>query len=304
MDIRIEKASHVPLRRQLAEQIVYLIVTGKLKPGEALPSVRELGRRLKVHHNTVSEAYRELVRRTWLEHRRGSRLVVRRQDDLPRSGGFDELDDLINQTIEKARQCGYSLQQLRGRVRERLIAEPPDHILVVEEEPGLRSVIEEEIRAAGKWPVEGCSPADLARSPGLAVGALITAPHFAMSPAQRGSPKEFPPIPLAFSGAEEHLALLRKQREPSVVAVVSVSGVLLATARGLLAPAIGQRHSYVEYLAPLADPAALRGVDLVFCDLLAQRQVKSNKRILYRLIDRQSVRDLTAAMITYGEGKR
>ena len=52
MDIRIDNSSEVPIRHQLAEQIVFLIATNRLAAGEALPSVREMARRLKIHHNT------------------------------------------------------------------------------------------------------------------------------------------------------------------------------------------------------------------------------------------------------------
>jgi GntR family transcriptional regulator len=76
MQITLSKDSEVPLRQQLAEQIVFLITTGQLHAGEELPSVRALARMCKVHHNTVSEAYQDLVRRGWLTRRRGSRLLV------------------------------------------------------------------------------------------------------------------------------------------------------------------------------------------------------------------------------------
>ena len=76
MDIRIDTSSDVPIRRQLTEQVIFLIATERLQHGDLLPSVRELARRLKVHHNTVSEAYQDLVRRKWLERRRGSRLFL------------------------------------------------------------------------------------------------------------------------------------------------------------------------------------------------------------------------------------
>ena len=76
MELHVDSSNEVPLRRQLTEQIIFLIVTQKLGDGELLPSVRELARRLKVHHNTVSEAYQDLVQRKWLERRRGSRLAV------------------------------------------------------------------------------------------------------------------------------------------------------------------------------------------------------------------------------------
>ena len=63
MDIHLSKESEVPLRQQLTEQIVFSITTGQLRTGQQLPSVRALARQLKIHHNTVSEAYQDLVRR-------------------------------------------------------------------------------------------------------------------------------------------------------------------------------------------------------------------------------------------------
>ena len=84
MNIRINRASSVPVRQQVAEQVLLLIVTGILKPGRRMPGVRELARRLKIHHNTVSEAYQELVRRHWLVRHKGSHLTVRgTQEGIP-----------------------------------------------------------------------------------------------------------------------------------------------------------------------------------------------------------------------------
>jgi GntR family transcriptional regulator len=58
MDIRISKESTVPLHEQISGQLVHLIATGKLLPGETLPGIKTIARQLKVHHNTVSEAMR------------------------------------------------------------------------------------------------------------------------------------------------------------------------------------------------------------------------------------------------------
>jgi GntR family transcriptional regulator len=303
VEIRINKTSEVPVRQQLLRQIVYLIATERLAPGASLPSVRELARQLHIHHNTVSEAYQLLVQRGWLLRRRGSRMVVRRQNEVPQCVSATALDDLIDQTIDLARHCGFSLQQLRGRVKERLMAEPPDHILVVEEEEGLRSILVEEIRAAAGWPVEGCSCGELSRNPGLALGALIATPQYAIGDLKHLVPRQFPAVALAFSGAEEQVALVRKRRQPSVIAVVSVSRQFLDTAHGLLAPALGDRHSLVEHLVPLQDPAALRAADVVFCDSLARAQLKPVPCASYRLIDRRSMEYLTSAMEAYQTGE-
>jgi DNA-binding transcriptional regulator YhcF (GntR family) len=294
MDIRISKASEIPLRRQLAEQFVLLIATEKLKPGDALPSVRELARRLKIHHNTVSEAYRDLVERQWLLRRRGSHLVVR-PAEVPRPAREQDLDDLINAVIEVARESGYTLEALRERVRERLLAEPPDHILVVEEEPGLRELLAEEIRAALGCAVEGCSRSGLARQGERAMGALCVTPRYALGDVKPLLPKDRPPVPVKFCAADDHLERIRKLAEPSVVAVVSVSRAFLTTARSLLAPAIGRRHTLAEYLLPLRSPQVLRAADLVFGDSLAVRSLKLPRCVPYRLIAPASLEYLSNA---------
>ncbi|HEV2352078.1 MAG TPA: GntR family transcriptional regulator [Terriglobia bacterium] len=304
MDIRISKESEVPLRQQVAEQIIMLIVTEKLKAGDALPSVRELARRLKIHHNTISHAYQDLEQRHWAVNRRGSHhLVIRAPEDPIGSADQQDLDELINVTIEMARRRGYSLEALRNRVRERLLAQPPDHILVVEEEAGLRQLLQAEIREAVKWPVQGCSRGDLARNPDLVLGALAVTPQYAIGDTEPLVSKERPAIPIAFCGADDHVQMLRKLGEPSVIAVVSVSQYLLQAAQGLLASAVGRRHTLTTHLLPLASSNALGGADVILCDSIALREVKNPKRLHYRLSSPASMHYLSNAMQSYQDVK-
>jgi hypothetical protein len=235
--------------------------------------------------------------------RRGSRLIVRGAEANTAARPASDLDALINQTIILARESGYSLQELRQRVSERLMAEPPDHILVVEEEPGLRSVLNEEIRGASRWRVEGCSRQELAADPTVAIGALIATPQYALDEVEPLAPKKLPPVALTFSNAAEYLDRIRKLREPSVVAVASVSPAFLATAHSLLAPAIGERHSLVECMASPEDIDAagsrIGAADLVLCDAVACSLMQPGKSVLYRLIDLASLDYLTSAMEAY-----
>ena len=296
MDIHISRESPIPLRQQLAEQIIFLIATDKLRPGQAMPSVRELARRLKIHYNTVSEAYQDLVRRMWLVRQRGSRLTVRGLAEGAHPGAAGSLDDLINMLVRVAREQGYSLQSLRERVRERLLAETADHILVVEADAGLRRVLRQEIRAAVGWPVEVCSRTELAANPGLAIGALAVTAHHAIPDVNPLLPRDRPAIPLAFATADEHVELIRKRRDPSVVAVVSVSEGFLQTARSLLAPALGRCHALQEFLLPLPHPKVLAAADVVFADSLAVGQIKHRNVIPYRLIAPASLAYLASAV--------
>ncbi len=78
--LRIDLASPVPVYRQIASALRALLVAKRLKPGEALPTVRELATDLGVHHNTVAESYRLLADEGWLDLRRGRGVII-----LPRS---------------------------------------------------------------------------------------------------------------------------------------------------------------------------------------------------------------------------
>jgi GntR family transcriptional regulator len=284
MQISLSKSSDVPLWQQLAEQVVFQITTGKLRAGQQLPSVRALARLAKVHHNTVSEAYQDLVRRKWLTRRRGSRLVVGTPADSGKQSPAN-LDELINDSIQRARELGYSLQDLTERVRERLLAEPPDHILIVEQEPGLCEIIRKEVAEALRFPVEICTPEQFAGNPARAIGAQIFAPDFTIEGLSPMIPGNRPAVSIIYSGADRQIDLIRKLKNPSIIAAVSVSESMLKTARALFAPAIGRKHSFRAVLFSPRVRNDLRGSDLVFCDSVAFNAITARYKVHYRLVD-------------------
>jgi GntR family transcriptional regulator len=77
--IRLDTASSVPAWRQIVSQLRTLVVEGALRPGDALPPVRQLALNLGIHFNTVAEAYRALAQEGFLEivHGHGARVVDR-----------------------------------------------------------------------------------------------------------------------------------------------------------------------------------------------------------------------------------
>jgi GntR family transcriptional regulator len=167
MDLGISKDSEVPLREQVYAQLVLLIGTQKLKPGDALPSVRALAKRLNIRHDTVSQAYQDLAASGLVARRRGSRLVVRSPEAPSSANGHKDLDDLINDTILAARQQGYTLAQLRERVRERLLDAAPDHVLVLSTDSSFLAIMHGELEESLDCPIEGHSPAEIASDPSL-----------------------------------------------------------------------------------------------------------------------------------------
>lgn len=68
--------STVPIYEQIIAQVVGVIASGGLKPGDMLPSVREMAGMLLVNPNTVARAYGELERAGLVESRRGTGMLV------------------------------------------------------------------------------------------------------------------------------------------------------------------------------------------------------------------------------------
>lgn len=166
MQIWLSKSSEVPLREQLATQILLGIVSNDLKPGQKLPSTRELARRYDIHSNTVSAAYQDLERRGWVEFRKGSGVyVIERSAEAPADPKL-ELDQLISTMFRVARERGHSLAEIHASVKRLLETQPPDHFLVIEPDEEMRAILIAEIKEATGFPVSGagledCSCADV-----------------------------------------------------------------------------------------------------------------------------------------------
>ncbi|BAK44774.1 GntR family transcriptional regulator [Eggerthella sp. YY7918] len=57
---KIDKKSDIPIWVQLKQRLIYLIMSGSYKPGDQLPTVRELAVQLDINYHTVNKVYHEL----------------------------------------------------------------------------------------------------------------------------------------------------------------------------------------------------------------------------------------------------
>jgi GntR family transcriptional regulator len=119
MFLRIEKGSAVPISRQIADQIATLCASGGVKPGERLPSVRELARELAVNQNTVLRVYERLCGEGLLEMRHGQGTFAtgktsQRRLDAHRTRLVDELRQIAQQAVG----LGLSIDELHELLSE------------------------------------------------------------------------------------------------------------------------------------------------------------------------------------------
>ncbi len=171
MRLWIARHSDLSIREQLVGQLLLSILSGDLRAGQRLPSTRELARRLRLHANTVSAAYRELEQTGWVESRHGSGVYVRQHDRRKRIAPEVALDRLIADFLRAAREQGASLKQVRERLRRWLTLQPPDHFMVIEPDEELQRTLIAEIVAAIGFPTVAVVPDDC-RRPDTLVGAI------------------------------------------------------------------------------------------------------------------------------------
>jgi DNA-binding transcriptional regulator YhcF (GntR family) len=233
MRLWLSHHNEVPIREQLVTQVVLGIVSDDLRPGQRLPSTRELARRFKVHPNTVSAAYKQLEREGWVEFRRGSGIYVRASKPAISSSPELALEQLIAGLFRAARELGAPLAAVRARMKQWLELQPPDHFLLIEPDEDLRNIVIDEIRSAVEFPVKGAGLDACEQSDALA-GAIPLALPRNHDGVRRALPAGSDCIALHLRSVPESLAPWLRARRDILVAVVSRSKRFLENARTVL----------------------------------------------------------------------
>ncbi len=113
MDLLISNASGEPIYTQITNQIKRMILEGKLKEGDALPSMRNLAMQLRISVITTKRAYEELEREGFIESYTGKGSFVKAQNkELFREEQLKEIEALLTQAADKAARCGIPLAEL------------------------------------------------------------------------------------------------------------------------------------------------------------------------------------------------
>jgi GntR family transcriptional regulator len=101
--LQIDLASSLPASEQIVRGLRATLLAGRFRPGDQLPSVRQLAVDLGVHHNTVAGAYRQLAEEGWLDLRRGrGATVIERPAPAPTPRAEEEFRKRLEELVVKA----------------------------------------------------------------------------------------------------------------------------------------------------------------------------------------------------------
>ena len=76
MRIQLRTDGGAPYYQQIADQVKFLVASGRLEAGDELPAIRTLAEQLVINPNTVARAYRELEQAGVITSRAGGRHAV------------------------------------------------------------------------------------------------------------------------------------------------------------------------------------------------------------------------------------
>ena len=113
MDFYISHSSNKPIYEQIMAQIKSQILSGVLKEGDALPSIRVLARELRISVITTKRAYDELEHEGLLHSVAGKgTFVAAGNPQLLREEKMRQLEDLLQKAVDSAKEHGFSLEEL------------------------------------------------------------------------------------------------------------------------------------------------------------------------------------------------
>ena len=115
----LNTADERPIYGQIADRVKFAVAGGVLRPGDLVPSVRELSKQLVVNPNTVARAYRDLQTEGLLESVRGMGLqVAEGATDRCRAARREMVRHRLRRVLEEARQGRMEPAEIEAIFRE------------------------------------------------------------------------------------------------------------------------------------------------------------------------------------------
>lgn len=113
MELLISNRSEKPIYQQITDQIKSQIMSGKLKEGEPLPSMRGLAKSLKVSVITAQRAYEDLQKDGFIDTVAGKgSFVAVKNKELYREEQLRKIENKLDEVVQLAKNSDIKLEEL------------------------------------------------------------------------------------------------------------------------------------------------------------------------------------------------
>ena len=297
MQIRIRRTTGVAFKEQIRAQIEIAMLSGEVQRGERLPPIRTLARKLRVHPNTISAAYRELTASGHVVVRSGAGVFV---EPRPRRTALQaSVAERLKGAVEAAIASGLTADDVIAAVTR--FAEPPrpEGILVVDPSAEMAAIYASEIQEALGVVVRVATMDELDLNPRLAATAVVAVlPYHVGRVEGAASLGRLVVITLSVPKPED---VIPKGVTSGMVLVVSQSALFLSFARVALKSALSD--DFEVHPCRLEDghiwKRFLAGADVVLADAVSAphlTRAKATGLTRLRLLSSDSIERLKAAL--------
>jgi GntR family transcriptional regulator len=122
LSIQIDHRSGVPIYVQIMEQVRRQVASGMLKPGDQLPTVRQLATELRVNFNTVARSYRLLDEAGLIstQQGRGTYIWEMPSPQVVERLRHESLQGLTRHYLYEAQRLGFTQPEVKAEFEEQL----------------------------------------------------------------------------------------------------------------------------------------------------------------------------------------
>jgi GntR family transcriptional regulator len=113
VNFTLDTINGAPIYRQIIQQIEYAILSGRMQPGDRLPTIRSLAVELKTNPNTIAKAYNELEIRGVLETQVGNGTYISDKKPVLEDDSLNrKIREVLSRFIQEMRDLGIEKREL------------------------------------------------------------------------------------------------------------------------------------------------------------------------------------------------
>ena len=117
INFTLDPSNAVPIYRQIIQQIEYAILSGRMKPGDRLPTIRSLAVDLKTNPNTIAKAYGELEIRGILATQVGSGTYISDKKPVIEDDSLNrKIREVLGRFMQDMRDLGVEKRELTALI--------------------------------------------------------------------------------------------------------------------------------------------------------------------------------------------